>query len=65
MEVAGFAVISEGLGTEAACIGLGAAAGAETGLLESAGAVDSVAPGSSESDGGGADISVVWSAPVA
>jgi hypothetical protein len=47
-----------------ACIGLGAAAGAETGLPGSAGEVDSVAPGSSESDGGGTEISVVWSAPV-
>jgi hypothetical protein len=58
-ESAGLALIGEGFGTEAACIGLVAVAGEATGLLESAGEVDSVALGSSESDGGGADRSVV------
>ena len=58
-------MIGEGLGTEAACIGLGAAAGEETGLLESDGELDSVAPETSESVGGGADRSVVWSGLVA
>jgi hypothetical protein len=69
---AGDAVAGEGLGMEAlACSGLGAAAGAETGLLTgdpgSDGEVDSVAAGSSVSGvgaGGGASMTVDWSTMV-
>ena len=66
---AGDAVAGEGLGMAAlACKGLGAAAGAETGLATgdpgSDGEVDSVAAGSSVSGagaGGGASRTVDWS----
>ena len=62
----------EGLGMDAlACIGLGAAAGAETGLSTrdpaSEGELDSVAAGSSVSGAGaegGAARTVDWSTPV-
>ena len=70
--MAGAAVAGEGLGIEAlACIGLGAAAGAELGLSDgdpgSDGEVDSVAAGSSVYGAGaegGAARTVDWSTTV-